>query len=276
MSAWPLVIVPVYNAIGPLGRCLESLSCNLPSYTEVLLINDASPDADIAPLLDKYAEQYSWQVQTNSHNLGFVKTANIGLRQAASHAVLLNSDTQVTPGWLQGMTLAVEKHSDVATVTPWTNNGEIASLPKFCESSNIPADPDAVAAVIAATGPACYPELPTAVGFCMLISANAMQTIDYFDELTFGLGYGEENDYSRRAISAGMRNILCDDVYVCHQGNQSFGPRGLAPGDESMQRLLGRHPDYLEVIHNYIAADPLENRRTKLLTAIATAGISLD
>lgn len=275
MSVWPLVIVPVYNAIGPLSRCLESLSCNLPDNTQVLLINDASPDVDIAPLLQRYAEQYGWELKTNLHNLGFVKTANIGLRQASAHAVLLNSDTQVTPGWLQRMKAAVESDAAIATVTPWTNNGEIVSLPRFCESSNIPADPDAVAAVIAATGSACYPELPTAVGFCMLISVNAIRTIGYFDEQTFGLGYGEENDYSRRAIAVGMRNILCDDVFVCHQGNQSFGPRGLVPGDESMQRLLGQHPDYLEVIQSYIAADPVENRRTEIITAIADAGISL-
>lgn len=276
MAAWPLVIVPVYNALGPLGRCLESLSCNLPDNTSVLLIDDASPDADIAPLLQRYADKNSWELQSNPANLGFVKTANIGLKQAPSHAVLLNSDTVVTPGWLERMTAAVENDATIATVTPWTNNGEIVSLPKFCESSNIPADPNAVAAVIATAGPADYPELPTAVGFCMLISGNSTQTLGYFDEQTFGLGYGEENDYSRRAIAAGMKNILCDDAFVCHQGNQSFGPRGLEPGNESMQRLLSCHPDYLEVIQSYITADPLKNRRTKILTAIAAAGISLD
>lgn len=276
MSRWPLVIVPVYNAIGPLGRCLESLSCNLPDNSQVLLINDLSPDADIAPLLQRYAQENNWELQSNTENLGFVKTANIGLKQASSHAVLLNSDTQVTPGWLQRMTRAVESQATIATVTPWTNNGEIVSLPRFCKSNNIPADPDAVAAVIATAGTVGYPELPTAVGFCMLISANAMQAIGYFDEQSFGLGYGEENDYSRRAIAAGMQNILCDDAFVCHQGNQSFGPRGLAPGDESMQRLLSRHPDYHEIIHSYISTDPLANRRSQLLTAIAAAGICID
>ncbi len=56
----------------------------------------------------------------------------------------------------------------------------------------------------------------------------------------------------------------------------AIGPRGLAPGDESMQRLLSRHPDYLEIIHSYISTDPLANRGSQLLTAIAAAGISLD
>jgi len=276
MPSWPLIIVPIYNAIEPLRLCLDSLSRYLPAAARVLLINDASPDTRVAPLLDKYRQQQNWELLTNPENLGFVKTANIGLRQVSHHAILLNSDTIVTPGWLQRMTAAAENNGAVATVTPWTNNGEIVSLPNFCQSSPIPADPDAVANVIASAGSAQFPELPTAVGFCMLITAAAIQTIGYFDEDTFGLGYGEENDYSRRAVAAGLSNILCDNAYVCHQGNQSFGPRGLAPGDESMRRLLSRHPGYLEIVQDYIAADPLAVRRTALVSALSTAGISLD
>ncbi len=36
----------------------------------------------------------------NEQNLGFVATCNRGLAERAGDAVLLNSDTIVTPGWL--------------------------------------------------------------------------------------------------------------------------------------------------------------------------------
>lgn len=271
MSSWPLVIVPIYNAVAATTVCLAALQRNLPADAEVLLIDDCSTESAIAPLLQTYAQLEAWQVQHNPENLGFVKTANIGLRQAPEHAVLLNSDTIVTSGWLERMSAAIDE--SIATITPWSNNGEIVSLPEFCQANPVPLDPDAVALTIAATGKPEYPELPTAVGFCMLITARAICKVGYFDEQTFGLGYGEENDYSRRAVAIGLRNILCDDAFVCHLGNQSFGPRGIGADDASMQRLLSLHPNYLQIIQEYISDDPLSHRRSTLLTALADGNI---
>ncbi|MBE9550013.1 MAG: glycosyltransferase family 2 protein [Proteobacteria bacterium] len=276
MNQWPLVIVPVYNAVAATTACLDALARNLPPGANVLLINDASTDAAISPLLEMYKQSNNWLLINNPVNLGFVKTANIGLRSAAADAVLLNSDAVVTSDWLPRLQRAAATDPAIATVTPWTNNGEIASLPGFCQANPVPADPEAVARVIAASGPAEYPQLPTAVGFCMLITAKAIRQLGYFDDTTFGLGYGEENDYSRRAVNAGLRNVLCDNAYVCHLGNQSFGPRGLSPGDESMRRLLNCHPDYLEIVGSYISEDPLAKRREKLLAALSAEGVALD
>jgi GT2 family glycosyltransferase len=276
VNQWPLVIVPVYNAIAAITACLDALDRNLPAGVDVLLINDASTDSAISPLLKTYQESNNWLLINNPVNLGFVKTANIGLRSADADAVLLNSDAVVTSGWLPRLQKAAATDPAIATVTPWTNNGEITSLPRFCQSNPVPADPEAVARVIAASGPAEYPDLPTAVGFCMLITTAAMRQLGFFDATTFGLGYGEENDYSRRAVKAGLRNILCDDAYVCHLGNQSFGPRGLSPDDDSMRRLLNCHPDYLEIVQSYILDDPLAERRNKLLEALSTAAVDIN
>ena len=87
-----------------------------------------------------------------------------------------------------------------------------------------------------------------------------------FDESVFGRGYGEENDWCQRAISAGWRNVLCDHAYVAHQGNASFGPLGLKPGGDAMNRLLARHPDYLDQVRAFIEADPMADRRQTILT----------
>ena len=46
------VIIPIYNAHDDLVRCIDSvLRCTIGEY-RLLLINDASPDERIAPLLD--------------------------------------------------------------------------------------------------------------------------------------------------------------------------------------------------------------------------------
>ena len=276
-SAAISVIVPVYNAPGELDQCLACLQETVPSDIRVIVIDDASPDPSIQTVLERWKRQSPscWEYHRNKVNLGFVGTANLGMKLAKDDVVLLNSDTEVTPGWLQGLQRCLESDPGIATATPWTNNGEIASLPLFCESNPVPPYPASVAEAIAMAGDPVYPSLPTAVGFCMAVSRRAIDRIGRFDAELFGKGYGEENEFSMRAIQAGFRNVLCDDVYVVHLGGRSFGPIGLTPDESSMRRLLSRHPGYLEQVQEFIAADPLKPRRLAVLEALHRAGVAL-
>ena len=271
------VVIPVYNAPEELERCLASVYSTVPGDIEVVVIDDASPDPSTAEVLGRWRDimPVSWKFHANQINRGFVATANLGMRLTQNDVVLLNSDTEPTPGWLRGLQRCLLSDPLIATATPWTNNGEIASIPQFCQVNPVPPDASAVAAVIARTGKALYPELPTAVGFCMAIARRAIDRVGLFDEVVFGKGYGEENDFSMRAAQAGMRNVLCDDVYVVHLGGRSFGPTGLKPDESSMQRLLSRHPDYLRQVQEFITADPLSTRRAAILAALDRAGVAL-
>jgi GT2 family glycosyltransferase len=269
----PAVILPVHNAPGELDACLASLQHTLPSTAELLVINDASTEEETGRVLSKWKAHAGerWRFLENRENLGFVATVNRGMRMVSGDVVLLNSDTEVTQGWLQGMQRCLDSDHSIATATPWTNNGEIASLPVFCQNNPVPADREGVARVIARTGKAGYPDIPTAVGFCMAISRRAIGQLGLFDQQTFGKGYGEENDFSMRARSVGLRNVLCDDVYVVHLGNRSFGPLGLKPNEAAMHRLLALHPDYLELVQQFIRDDPLSARRDELVAALEAA-----
>lgn len=272
----PLVIVPVFNALEHVKVCLLSIH-NASPHAPVLVIDDGSTDEAVRTFLQSWAAQSDrHELQTRAINKGFVATVNQGMRHSGGDVILLNSDTQVSRGWFESLGRCLAEVSDIATATPWTNNGEIASFPKLCESHSIPEDLDAIARVFRASGPPEYPEIPTAVGFCMAISRSAIDRVGLFDEKIFGRGYGEENDFSLRAASAGMHNVLCDDAYVAHRGQASFGPLGLAPGPESMQRLLERHPGYLDMISAYIEQDPLAPRRQVLATALHRSGVKID
>jgi len=276
-SRLPAVVIPAFNAARELDRCLQTVQSTVPEGTEVLVVDDASPEPDVAELLRDWRRRAgaAWRFMANTRNLGFVATANRGMRLTDGDVVLLNSDTEVTPGWLQGLARCLASDAAIATATPWTNNGEIASIPEFCAANPVPPDPDSVARTIAAAGTPRYPDLPTAVGFCMAVSRSAIERLGLFDEELFGRGYGEENDFSMRARAAGMRNVLCDDVYVVHLGGRSFGPLGLKPDVDSMQRLLSRHPGYLDEVQAFIAADPLASRRRAILEALGRVGLSL-
>lgn len=273
----PTVIVPVFNAFELLEACLASIARTVPPDTRVLVIDDASTDARVKPLLQAWAAAAMphRQLVLQPENRGFVATANHGMRLAQGDLVLLNSDTEVTTGWLRNLAECLDSDDSIATATPWTNNGEIASIPGFCQPNPAPGNAEAIAAAIKSCDRPQYPEMPTAVGFCMAISKRAIDRIGLFDEGAFGRGYGEENDFCQRAGQAGMRNVLCDDTYVVHHGGASFGPLGLKPNEASMQRLLAKHPDYLDKVMEFIGADPLAPRRRQILDCLERTGIGM-
>src|SRR5690606_16734680 len=143
-----------------------------PQAAEVLILDDASDDAAIQPLIREYLGKAgpAWRLEQQTRNQGFVATVNRGMQMTVGDVVLLNSDTIVTQGWLQGLQRCLTSAPNIATVTPWSNNGEIVSLPRFCDSNPIPDQLHQVSRVIATAGIPRYPDLPTAVGFCMAIS----------------------------------------------------------------------------------------------------------
>ena len=271
----PLIIVPVFNAFEQLEACLASITLTVPTDTQVLLIDDASTDKRVLPLLHSWVNKATpfRRLLKHEKNQGFVATANHGIRMAESDVVLLNSDTEVAGGWLQHLANCLDSDRLIATATPWSNNGEIVSIPEFCVANPAPQNLQAIASIIASCGSPVYPEMPTAVGFCMAISLHAIRYVGLFDEATFGLGYGEENDFCQRAEQAGLRSVLCDNAYVVHHGGASFGPLGLKPDEQSMQRLLAKHPDYLTKVSEFIESDPLASRRQEILNCLDRDGL---
>lgn len=266
------IVVPVYNAPDDVRRCVASVLAHTPATVRLLLIDDASPDRAIAQLFSEWRSVGDSRVELarNERNLGFTATANRGMNGSRADVVLLNSDTVVTRGWLDALVACAASDARIATVTPFSNNAEICSFPRFCEDNPWPQERDAepVRAALAASAVPTWPDLPTGVGFCMLVRRAALDSIGAFD-LDFGAGYGEENDFCLRAARAGWRNVLADDAFVVHAGGRSFAGRKHALGERNLARLLDRHPHYAVMVERYIAADPLRPLREAALSRLA-------
>lgn len=258
------IIVPVYNAYGMLDGLFDSLARTVP-HAPIIVINDASPDGRVDEYLRRLSSKpfTNLNVLHNDKNLGFVATVNHGIRMCDNDVIVLNQDTIVTAGWYEKLEQAGSLDR-IATVTPLTNNGEIASVPVLCENNPVPSDVEKMAQACARDGDPDYPEVPTAVGFCMLIKRTCIDAIGLLDAQQFGHGYGEENDYSCRAKAAGLRNILCDNAYVAHIGNQSFQDLDLQPNQTALDKVLARYPDYMDNVRAFIANDPLREKRRRI------------
>lgn len=260
------IVVPVYNAADDLNRCIESVLAHTGGDYRLIVIDDASPDPAVRAYFAELEARRLPQIRflANQRNLGFTLNANRGMSAARADAdlVLLNSDTVVTRGWLDALARCAASDPAIGTITPFSNNAEICSLPRFCENNRWPASRDTepmVRALERAAVPT-YPDLPTGVGFCLYIRRALIGAIGMFDPV-FGLGYGEENDLCMRAAAAGYRNVLCEDAFVLHLGGSSFGDKRADLAERNMRILLDRHPQYLEQVRAYIAADPVRPLR---------------
>jgi O-antigen biosynthesis protein len=163
-------------------------------------------------------------------------------------------------------------NNKIATVTPFTNNGMMCSVPDFLKNNDIPEGftIDSFAECVEASSLRQYPELVTAVGFCMYIKRNVIDEIGYFDEVNFGKGYGEEGDFSARACKKGYKNVLCDDTFIFHKGRASF-----LDGQESLlqknHKVLGElHPEFWPAVARFERLKPLKGLHDNLKLHMAT------
>ncbi len=264
------IIVPIYNAYEYTEECIKSLLKNTDlKINTIVLINDKSPDEKILPMLNKYKEEnkeLNIVVLDNEENMGFVKTVNKGMTYSKSDVILLNSDTEVTENWVEKIQKCAYSNEYIATVTPLTNNGTIASVPNFGEDNELPENIglEDYAKMIQKISKNRYPELTTGNGFCMYIKRSVIEELGLFDDKTFGKGYGEENDFCYRALDHGYTNVLCDNTFIYHKGTQSFKKENLTASraaliDEHMNLLRKKHPIYVQKTDNFLANNPIRD-----------------
>lgn len=227
------IIIPIYNALEDVKRCLKSVADNRGSYRgKNYIVNDAS-DRETTEFLRWFvANNSSFQLIEHEHNCGYTKTVNDGIRAStADYVVTLNSDTVVTKGWLQGLIRCIRSGKNIGIVGPLSNAASWQNVPKLLDENNqfavndIPSGftPNDMAETIQKCSWREYPRVPFVNGFCFMISREVIAKIGLLDEDTFPTGYGEENDYCIRALNAGFELAIADDVYVYHAKSKSFG-----------------------------------------------------
>lgn len=260
------IVVPVFRGITETRRCLESLLGNPQSTPcEIVVINDCSPEPELAGYLKDLESEGRITLLENETNIGFVDSANLGLMLHLDRdVVLLNSDTRVHGDWLDRLRRCASDNPGTGTVTPFSNNATICSYPRFLEDNPLPAGwtTEELDDCFRDVNRGRSAELPTAVGFCTYITRRCLDETGYLDSLHFGRGYGEENDFSMRAAIAGFGHRLCGDVFVYHAGGASFADEAAAASEAAQETLRTRHPQYEPLIHAYFREDqPRELRR---------------
>ncbi|MPZ54692.1 MAG: glycosyltransferase [Acidimicrobiia bacterium] len=232
-----------------------------------VLADDASTDQRIPEVLsDLAALDERVTVVRRSRNLGFVGNCNRAMDDSDRDVVLLNTDTVVPPGWLDRLYTLAGESERIGSVTPVSNNAEIASVPGWLGDNMYPGafSVEELDTLVAEVGTGDWIEIPTAVGFCVYLRRQALDVVGLFDEEAFGRGYGEENDLSLRMRDAGFLNLLCDRVFVSHIGEVSFGRAGRRKSKEDSVPLDRLWPDYQATIDRFIKLNPLRGVQARV------------
>lgn len=253
------IVVCVHNALEDVQRCLSSVVRHaLPPYT--LIIVDDGSEAPTRDYLRGFAAEQDALLIRNEQARGYTCAANQGLyASTADYAVLLNSDTIATPDWLDRMAMCAESDPAIGIVGPLSNTASWQSVPLLEEDGDWSCNPlpegmavEEMATLIACRSARLYPRIPFLNGFCLMIKRGLIDDIGYFDEATFGRGYGEENDYCLRARKAGWQLAIADDAYVYHAQSKSYShERRKELCDLAGAALAGKHGQ--EIIEQGVA-----------------------
>ncbi len=266
------IVIPVYADAEitrlAIDRALDTISEG-PEGTRLIIINDASPDKEVQELFRHYEhlESENIIVLTNDINLGFSGTVNRAFKYSSERDfILLNSDAIVPKDFVSRLQNAAYAHYAISTVTPFSNNAGIYSIPlktgKALEIRDAVSYVDKSDEVLRSNNEDAVVEMPVGHGFCMYVRRSAIDRIGYLDELTFGRGYSEEIDFCLRSRKAGLINVALPSMFVGHIGGVSFGDEATSMKIKNRKIIERRYKSYFPELKSFRRNDPLIKYRT--------------
>lgn len=252
------IIVPVYGDWSSLKECVRSLIQHIgDTKHEVLFINDCGPDVDEIEtrLLAAIKGQKNFSYYRNKKNIGFLKTCNRAVTEidtTNNDILLLNSDTKVTDGFIDGLQSVFLSDETIGAVSPRTNNATIATIPiSQMKNKELSQEVSHNFYKQFATKLPSYTIAPVAHGFCILIRRELIKKYGLFDEV-FGAGYGEETDFCLRIASKGYKSAICNRAYVFHLEARSFTLDRKKKLLETSAKIIDkRYPSYMRKVRKY-------------------------
>jgi len=112
MDTLPLIslIVPVYNMLGLLEKCMEGVLAQTYPRLEIILVDDGATDGSGA-LCDAYAERDSRVTAVHRENGGLSAAKNTGLSHASGEYVtFVDADDRIEPDYTQTLYELCARH----------------------------------------------------------------------------------------------------------------------------------------------------------------------
>jgi len=220
------IIIVSFNAAADLERCLASLHRFPPAIRhEIVVVDNGSTDASVEVVRTWTGVRL---VEVGS-NAGFARANNIGLRETrGTYVLLLNGDTIVPGGAIDGLVGELDRNPDVAIVGPRLVDGTGRPELSFGRMMG-PLNElrqkrlTRTGAVDAVTRRRHYPDWVS--GACLLVRRADAEAVGGLDERFFM--YTEDVDFCASIRARGRRVLFTPDVEVVHLRGRSAAT---APG----------------------------------------------
>ncbi len=271
-----LLGILVYNGRDVVPACLDSAAALMAPNVDVMVFDDCSPSpgwsADVAAM----CQAKGIGCYRTPRNLGIPRNMSLVMRTAEFERYdvvgLVNSDVVMPTNLIEVTSAVFDQHPGVASVTPWSNNVSVFSLPMQSGGAEIAEQrfvSDLADALYEVHGGEVV-DVPTGVGYCLMIDVETIRSVGVMDPV-FGRGYCEEVDWCQRAHESGLRHVLALGTYVFHAGNGTNRDEGLlAHGEVTVVEhelvLRGRYPGYMPRVLAFVESGDLRARGTKSLS----------
>lgn len=234
------VVIPSHRRADHLRRCLAILRRYAPSDTEILVIDDGSPDG----LITRTAARGGIRAIPTG-GAGFCVAANRGIAASgAAFVQLLNDDTAVCPGWAQAA-LGPFADARVGAVAPLLVTPDERTIDAAGDDWDAGGFTRKRGHGEPAAGEWLVPrDVPAACAAAAFYRRDALHRVGAF-AAPFG-AYFEDVDLSLRLGRAGYRVRYEPASRVRHWGGQSYGGHRANPGllarqSRNEERLFWRH-----------------------------------
>ncbi|HSY27615.1 MAG TPA: glycosyltransferase, partial [Burkholderiaceae bacterium] len=188
------IIIITHNQLSFTRQCVESIRRYTTLDVELIIIDNGSTDGTAEYL----RAECGIRVLHNDNNLGFPAAVNQGLIASSGEVlVLLNNDTVVTQGWLDGLIKALDFDSHIGLVGPCSNGalGMQQVLPSYTDLAHL--QEFAIAHNKANRGLVTGARVLGA--FCLAIRRSVIEVVGLFEE-AYGIGTYDDYDYCCRAL----------------------------------------------------------------------------
>jgi GT2 family glycosyltransferase len=239
------VVIPSWNSLGLLPRCLGSLG-DQGVEVELLVVDNGSSDGTLA-----YLEREGTPHVSLPRNIGFAAAVNLGVSGVAASSVLvLNADTALEPGCLGLLLDGLEADDSLGGVQPrilQLEEGEEAAPRKVAGARLYSAGQALTAdgrALELGAGEAQSPallqpgEIFGVCGAACLLRRELFTELGGYDESYFA--FYEDVDLNVRARIAGWGFAYVPEAVVWHVGNASWQAGFERPGAQNA-RLVARN-----------------------------------
>jgi GT2 family glycosyltransferase len=235
------VVIPSWNSLALLPRCLESLR-DQGVELETLVVDNGSGDGTVA-----YLEREGVPHLALPENVGFARAMNLGASRVGGEAVLaLNADTVVEPGAVARLLEGLEADASLGGVQPRIlqleeSAGDAERARLYSAGQGLTQDGRAFergAGEEQSPASRVGREIFGVCGAACLLRRELFDRLGGYDERYFA--FYEDVDLNVRAQIAGWRFAYVPEAVVWHLGNASWMAAAPRPGAWNA-RLVARN-----------------------------------